>query len=222
MDEFVEKDLKDIKMDPVIRSRTNAAVYEIIHTNLAENVQTLIANIPDAVEAWRKLERVYSSKTTDGIITGIDGLRYLDFKLGDDVPTFFAHCDLVYAKLAKLGINLQMEFRTGYIISLLYECLPTVASGLSNLPNEQLTMELIQEKVEKEMDLRKRKERKKSMTYDPRPTTMMTSTANYARRIGTPTGPHKTTMGDSGYERICYRCQSKEHDTFTCTEPDMR
>ncbi len=143
LDDFIKLDLKDIQIDPVIRSRTNAAVYEIIHTNLVENVQTLIANIPDAVEAWRKLERVYSSKTTDGIITGIDGLLYLDFKLGDDIPTFFAHCDIVYAKLTKLGINVQTEFRTGYVIGLLYETLPTVALALSNLPDEQLRLLMV-------------------------------------------------------------------------------
>ncbi len=221
LDEFIERELKDIKMDAVIRSRTNAAVYEIIHTNLAENVQTLIANIPNAVEAWRKLERVYSTKTTDGIITGIDGLRYLEFKLGDDVPTFFAKCDMVYAKLAMLGINLQTEFRTGYVISLLYESLPTVASMLSNVPCEQLTMEMIQEKVEKEMELHKRKEQRKALTYDPRPTA--TATAYNLRKIGVPTGPRKMTIRDSsGYDRRCYRCQSTKHDTSTCPEPDMR
>ncbi len=221
LDEFIEREMKDIKMDAVIKSRTNAAVYEIIHTNLAENVQTLIANIPNAVEAWRKLERVYSTKTTDGIITGIDGLRFLEFKESDDGPTFFAKCDLVYAKLAKLGINLQTEFRTGYVISLLYESLPTVASTLSNIPCEQLTMEIIQEKVEKEMELRKRKEQRKTPAYDPRPTA---ATTGYGpKKIGVPTGPRRMTIGDSsGYDRRCYRCQSTEHDTSTCPQPDMR
>ncbi len=81
LDKFIKTDLKDVWIDPAIRSRTNAAVYKIIHTNLAKNVQSLIANIPVAVDAWRKLEQIYSSKSTDKIITSIDGLRYSDARL---------------------------------------------------------------------------------------------------------------------------------------------
>ncbi len=65
LDEFIPLDLKDVNIDLVMGSRTNAAVYEIIHTNLTTNVQPLIANIPNEVDAWSKLERIYSLKSTD-------------------------------------------------------------------------------------------------------------------------------------------------------------
>ncbi len=68
VDDYVTKKLEEINDEPVIRDRINAAVYELIHTNLIPEIQPLITNIPRALDAWKKLEKSYTSNSVDEIV----------------------------------------------------------------------------------------------------------------------------------------------------------
>ncbi len=167
VDDYVTKKLEEINDEPVIRDRINAAVYELIHTNLIPEIQPLITNIPRALDAWKKLEKSYTSNSVDEIVASIDQFRELAFDLNKPVPSFFAECELTFMKLDRLGVILPTVFKTNYIISILYTKLPNVASQLTNLPQDQITLDVIQEKVTKEIELQRRRTQK---TEDPRPT----------------------------------------------------
>ncbi len=141
-----------------------------------------------------------------------------------------------------MGFTVPERIKSAFLLQKIYPRLPATAASITALPDEQITVRYIQEKVIKAVDLLARNKGKLGEIGDPRPTgdnSNQRPAAGYDRRLAITDGSSRgrrytsgtgrgMTIGDSSGNgqtttlKKCLRCFARDHEEGECPKPDTR
>ncbi len=242
MTEYIEKPLYSINETDKIKGQLDAAILLAIHGNISTELQQVVNNETHAFEALETLCKLYTGNTVQELINIGGKLLELSFSLVTPVPTFFAEAEAGFLRLHRIGFTVPERIKCTFLSQKLYPKLPAITASITALPDKQISVKYIQEKVTKVVDLLARNGHELGETGDPRPTginwTQRQTQANLRRqqyseatskdRKYTSGSGRGMTIGDSrggsyttGVKK-CLRCFATDHDVDSCPKPDMR
>ncbi len=241
--EYAEKPLAEIKDTRKIKNQLDAAILLAIHKNISTDLQQVVNNEVHTYEAWETLRKLYMGNTVQELINIGTKLLELAFNPATLVPTFFAEAEAGFLKLHRIGYTVPERIKSAFLLQKIYPRLPATAASITALPDEQITVRYIQEKVIKAVvDLLAHNKGELGETGDPRPTSGNSSqrlVVGYEQRLaitdGSSRGRRQTsgtgrgmTIGDSSGDRQtttlkrCLRCFARDHEEGDCPKPDTR
>ncbi len=168
--EYVEKPLAEIRDIDKIKNQLDAAILLAIHGNISTDLQQVVNNEVHTNEAWETLRKLYTGNTVQELINIGTKLLELAFNQATPVPTFFAEAEAGFLKLHRIGYTVPERIKTTFLLQKIYPRLPATAASITALPDEQIKVRYIQEKVIKAVDLMAHNRGELGETGDPRPT----------------------------------------------------
>ncbi len=202
----------------------------------------MVNNEVHTYEAWETLRKLYTGNTVQELINIGTKLLELAFNPATPVPTFFAEAEAGFLKLHRIGYTVPEKIKSAFLLQKIYPRLPATATSITALPDDQITVRYVQEKVIKAVDLLAPNMGEIGKTGDPRPTGGNSSqrpAIGYVRRPaitdGSSRGRRQTsgtgrgmTIGDSGGDgqtttlKRCLRCFARDHEEGECPKLDTR
>ncbi len=244
--EYLEKPLNEILETEKVRQQLDAATLLAIHGNISSALQQVVNNEVHAFEAWETLRKLYTGSTIQELVNIGSKMVELNFSLATPVTSFFAEVEANFLKLHRMGFTVSEKVKCAYVLMKIYPKLPATAASITSLPDEQVTVRFLQEKVIKAAQLISRNTGELGETGDPRP-----GSSGWSTKTATPQGRGMAyTMGrgndrrayrsemagvgrgmtmadgeDGSYvlsNKKCLRCFATNHDAEQCPKPDMR
>ncbi len=244
--EYLEKPLREIQETEKVRQQLDAATLLAIHGNISSALQQVVNNEVHAYEAWETLRKLYTGSTIQELVNIGTKMVDLNFNLATPVTSFFAEVEASFLKLHRMGFTVSEKVKCAYILMKIYPKLPATAASITSLPDDQVTVRFLQEKVIKAVQLISRNAGELGETGDPRP-----STSGWVTKPATTHGRGMTYTGGRGGDRRtyrseqagfgrgmtmadgedgsyvlsskkCLRCFATSHDAEQCPKPDMR
>ncbi len=232
--EYINLPLDAIQDTDRVKNQLDAAVLLSIHTNISLSLQQVVTNKVHAYDAWETLRRLYTGNTVQELINICGKLHELTFKLNLPVTTFFADVEAAAIKLHRIGYTAPEKLKCTYVLYKIYKKLPATAASITALPDEQITMKYIQEKVIKAVELMQTSSCTHYDNGDPRPRSSSWSSrpaVTYERRLAIMDGreiERKMTIAEGKYgsrpfsTTKCARCFATDHNVEECPRPDNR
>ncbi len=245
--EYLEKPLQEIRETDKIRQQLDAATLLAIHGNISSALQQVVNNEVHAYEAWETLRKLYTGNTIQELVNIGAKMVDLNFNLATPVTSFFAEVEAGFLKLHRMGFTVSEKVKCAFILMKIYSKLPATAASITSLPDDQVTVRFLQEKVIKVVQLISRNVGELGESGDPRP-----GTSGWIARPTTTTGRGGSTFtggrggdrrtyrnehtgfgrgmsmadGENGSyvlsSKKCLRCFATDHDAEQCPKPDMR
>ncbi len=240
--EYIEKQLHDIIDTDKTKQQLDAAVLLTIHGNISEGLQQMVNNEMHAYDAWEALRKLFTGNTVQEILNIGGKMLELPFNLTTPVTTFFAEAEAGFRKFHRIGFTVPERLKCAFLLHKIYPRLPATAASITALPDDQITVKYLQEKVIKAVELLSRSNYEQGELGDPRPSGTIglpRQLTTYPKRLAITDGSgidkkqttgtgRGMTIGDSsgrygnvGY-RKCLRCFASDHLVDDCPKPDTR
>ncbi len=130
----------------------------------------MVNNEVHTYEVWEMLRKLYTGNTVQELINIGTKLLELAFNPATPVPTFFAEAEAGFLKLHRIGYTVPERIKSAFLLQKIYPRLPATVASITALPDEQINVRYIQEKVIKAVDLLAHNRGELGETGDPRPT----------------------------------------------------
>lgn len=120
-----------------------------------ETQHALIRNTTTAKEAWESLQKHHEKVTLSakvGIFYRLCDMRYTD---GEDIEQHLYEMEQLFEKLSKAGTNLGRELEVMMVLRSLPKSFSTLTTALDCRKEEEITLELVKQKVMDEVMKRK-------------------------------------------------------------------